>query len=68
MPGGVWVRISPSEVMRTVVIALLTAAVALGAFLLLWQVRAFVGWFVIALFLVGRCSIRRSTGSSDATG
>jgi predicted PurR-regulated permease PerM len=49
--GVVWVRISPSQVMRTVVIALLTAAVVLGAFFLLWQVRTFVGWFVIALFL-----------------
>jgi predicted PurR-regulated permease PerM len=38
-------------VARTVAITLLTAAVVLGAFLLLWQVRTFVGWFVIALFL-----------------
>jgi predicted PurR-regulated permease PerM len=37
--------------MRTVVIALLTAAVVLGALFLLWQVRSFIGWFVIALFL-----------------
>ena len=29
----------------------LTTAVVLGAFFLLWQVRTFVGWFVIALFL-----------------
>jgi predicted PurR-regulated permease PerM len=36
---------------RTVVIALLTTAVVLGAFFLLWQVRTFIGWFVIALFL-----------------
>src|SRR3712207_6050189 len=49
--GVVWVRISPSQVMRTVVIALLSAAAVLGAFFLLWQVRTFVGWFVIALFL-----------------
>src|SRR5215210_1755353 len=49
--GVVWVRISPSEVMRTVVIALLSAAVVLGAFFLLWQLRSFIGWFVIALFL-----------------
>jgi predicted PurR-regulated permease PerM len=49
--GVVWVRVSPSQVIRTVVIALMTAAVVLGAFFLLWQVRAFVGWFVIALFL-----------------
>jgi predicted PurR-regulated permease PerM len=37
--------------MRMVVIALLSAAVVLGAFFLLWQVRTFIGWFVIALFL-----------------
>jgi len=49
--GVVWVRISPSQVVRTVVIALLTAAVVLGALFLLWKVRTFVGWFVIALFL-----------------
>jgi predicted PurR-regulated permease PerM len=34
-----------------VVVALLTAAVVCGAFFLLWRVRTFVGWFVIALFL-----------------
>jgi len=49
--GVVWVRISPDQVMRTVVVALLSAAVVLGAFFLLWQVRTFVGWFVISLFL-----------------
>jgi predicted PurR-regulated permease PerM len=49
--GVVWVRISPSQVLRTVVIALLTAAVVLGTLFLLWQVRTFIGWFVIALFL-----------------
>src|ERR671914_2069228 len=48
---GGWVGASPSQVMRTVTIALLTAAVVLGAFFLLWKVRTFVGWFVIALFL-----------------
>jgi predicted PurR-regulated permease PerM len=37
--------------MRTVAVALLTAAVVLGALFLLWQVRTFIGWFVIALFL-----------------
>jgi len=37
--------------MRTVVISLLSAAVVLGAFFLLWQVRTFIAWFVIALFL-----------------
>jgi len=47
----VWVRISPNQVMRTVVIALLTAAVVLGALFLIWQLRTFVGWFVAALFL-----------------
>src|SRR5215217_779811 len=47
----VWMRISPSQVMSTVVIALLSAAVVCGAFFVLWQVRTFVSWFVIALFL-----------------
>jgi predicted PurR-regulated permease PerM len=47
----VWVRISPSQVISTVVIALLSAAVVCGAFFVLWQVRIFVSWFVIALFL-----------------
>ena len=47
----VWVRITPSQVMSTVVIALLTAAGICGAFFLLWQVRTFVSWFVIALFV-----------------
>src|SRR5215203_785024 len=46
-----WVRISSYQVMRAVVVALLSAAVVLGAFFLLWQVRTFIGWFVIALFL-----------------
>jgi predicted PurR-regulated permease PerM len=46
-----WVRASPSQVARTVAIALLTAAVVLAALLLLWQVRTFIGWFVVALFL-----------------
>jgi predicted PurR-regulated permease PerM len=50
-PDVVWVRISPSQVVRTVAVALLTAVVLLGALYLLWQVRAFVGWFAIALFL-----------------
>lgn len=49
--GVVWVRISPSQVTRAVLVALLTAAVVVGAFLLLWEVRSFVGWFVISLFL-----------------
>jgi predicted PurR-regulated permease PerM len=46
-----WVGASPTLVMRTVAVALLTTAVVLGAFFLLWQVRTFIGWFVIALFL-----------------
>ena len=37
--------------MRTVAVALLTTAVVLVAFFLLWKVRTFIGWFVIALFL-----------------
>src|SRR5918999_3516101 len=35
--GVVWVRIAPSQVVRTVAVALLTAAVVLGALFLLWQ-------------------------------
>src|ERR687897_3348442 len=46
-----WAGASPTQVMRTVAVALLTAAVVLGVFFLLWKVRTFVGWFVIALFL-----------------
>src|ERR687898_1733277 len=46
-----WARAPTWQVVRTVAIALLTAAVVLGAFLLLWQVRTFIAWFVIALFL-----------------
>src|SRR3954447_14675103 len=48
---GGWAGASPSQVMRTVAVALLTAAVVLVVIFLLWQVRTFVGWFVIALFL-----------------
>src|SRR5215203_854692 len=48
---GGWAGASPTQVMRTVATALLTAAVVLGAFFLLWQVRTFIGWCVIALFL-----------------
>ena len=47
----VCVRISPSQVMSTVDIALLSAGVVFGAFYLLWQARTIVSWFVIALFL-----------------
>ncbi len=49
--GLVWVRVAPSQVMRTVAVALLTAAVVLGAFFVLWQLRTFVAWFLAALFL-----------------
>jgi predicted PurR-regulated permease PerM len=48
---GGWAGASPTKVMRTVAIALLTTAAVLGALFLLWQVRTFVSWFVIALFL-----------------
>src|SRR5918994_1704992 len=49
--GAGWASASTSQVIRTVAVALLTAAVVLVAFFLLWQVRTFIGWFVIALFL-----------------
>jgi predicted PurR-regulated permease PerM len=49
--GAGWARASNSQVVRTVALALLTTAAVLGALLLLWQVRTFIGWFVIALFL-----------------
>src|SRR5829696_38438 len=49
--GAGWASAPPSQVVRTVAVALLTTAVVLGAFFLLWQVKTFVGWFVIALFL-----------------
>src|ERR687893_1237521 len=49
--GVVWVRFAPSQVVRTIVIALLTAAVVLGALFLLWQIRTLIGWGVLALFL-----------------
>src|ERR687897_2334422 len=49
--GAGWARASTSQVVRTVAIALLTTAAVVGALFLLWQVRTFVGWFVIALFL-----------------
>src|SRR5215213_1155366 len=48
---GGWASASTSQVIRTVAFALLTTAVVLGAFFLLWQVRTFVGWLVISLFL-----------------
>src|SRR5215210_7443883 len=49
--GAGWARASTSQVVRTVAIALLTTAAVLGALFLLWQVRTFIGWLVIALFL-----------------
>jgi predicted PurR-regulated permease PerM len=49
--GGGWARASTSQVVRTVAAALLTAVVVLVALFLLWQVRTFIGWLVIALFL-----------------
>src|SRR5919107_5698239 len=49
--GVVWVRIAPSQVVRTVAIALLTAAVVLGALFVLWQERTIIGWGILALFL-----------------
>ena len=49
--GAGWAGASPSQVIRTVAVALLTTVVVLGAIFLLWQVRTFIGWFVIALFL-----------------
>jgi predicted PurR-regulated permease PerM len=48
---GGWVGASTSQVVRTVAVALLTAVVVLGALFLLWQVRTFIAWLVIALFL-----------------
>src|ERR671916_278603 len=49
--GAGWARASPSQVVRTVAIALLTTAAVVGALFLLWQGGIFVGWLVIALFL-----------------
>jgi predicted PurR-regulated permease PerM len=46
-----WASASTSQVVRTVAAALLTIVVVLAALFLLWKVRTFVGWFVIALFL-----------------
>ena len=49
--GVVWVRFAPSQVVRTIAIALLTAAVVLGALFMLWLLRTIIGWGVLALFL-----------------
>src|SRR5215213_9246282 len=46
-----WAGAPTSQVVRTVAAALITVVVVLGALFLLWQVKTFVGWFVIALFL-----------------
>ncbi|HEX5847863.1 MAG TPA: AI-2E family transporter, partial [Rubrobacter sp.] len=46
-----WAGAQTSQVVRTVAVALLTVVVVLGALFLLWKVRTFVGWFVVALFL-----------------
>ena len=46
-----WAGAPTSQVVRTVAAALLTTVVELGALFLLWQVKTFVGWFVIALIL-----------------
>ena len=51
LDGTVQLSLPPSQVARTVAVALLTAAVVLGGIVLLWQVRSFIGWFVLALFL-----------------
>jgi predicted PurR-regulated permease PerM len=49
--GLVRLDLPSSQVIRTVALALLTAAVVLAGLFLFWQVRTFIGWFVIALFL-----------------
>ena len=46
-----WAGAPTSQVVRTVSAAMLTVVALLVALILLWQVRTFVGWFVIALFL-----------------
>ena len=49
--GVVWLRLAPVQVVRAIAIAVLTAAVVLGALYLLWQVRTIIGWCILALFL-----------------
>ena len=44
-------RMAPSQVARTVAVAILTAAVVLGGLYLLWQLRTLISWVVVALFL-----------------
>jgi predicted PurR-regulated permease PerM len=46
-----WAGAPTSQVVRTVAAALLTTVVVLVTLFLLWQVRTFIGWLVIALFL-----------------
>src|ERR671911_257616 len=46
-----WAEAPTSQVVRTVAAALLTVVVVLVALFLLWQVRTFIGWLVISLFL-----------------
>jgi predicted PurR-regulated permease PerM len=46
-----WAGAPTSQIVRTVGAALLTTVVVLVALFLLWQVKTFVGWFGIALFL-----------------
>src|SRR5918995_962995 len=46
-----WAEAPTSQVVRTVTAALLTVMVVLVALFLLWQVRTFIGWLVISLFL-----------------
>ena len=46
-----WAGAPTSQVVRTVAAALLTVVLVLVALFLLWQVRTFIGWLVIALFL-----------------
>src|SRR5215213_9981756 len=48
---GGWAGAPTSQVVRTVAAALLTVVVVLVALFLLWQVRTFIGWLVISLFL-----------------
>src|SRR5215217_7901651 len=50
-PSLVRLSLPTSQVARTVAVALLTAALVLGGLFLIWQVRTFIGWLVIALFL-----------------
>src|SRR5215218_2879702 len=46
-----WAGAWPNQVMRTVAVDLLTTAVVLGTFFVLWMVGTFVGGFVVARFL-----------------